>query len=182
MTKKKPDGEKKKRGRKSLFNPNKHLLQVKELAEAGKTNEQIADALHIGITTFTRWMNEHPEFRSTIKTGKNYADDEVVESLFKRAKGYKITEKKIVQIGDERIEVDGDEREFRVKAVRKEITEKEIPPDTAAAFIWLKNRRPKDWRDKKEITGKDDAPLFPVRDIPDEEVERRARAILAKRH
>ncbi|WGS85031.1 hypothetical protein [Methylomonas sp. UP202] len=30
-------------------------------------------------------------------------------------------------------------------------TEKEALPDTSAAFIWLKNRRPKDWRDKIEI-------------------------------
>lgn len=30
-------------------------------------------------------------------------------------------------------------------------TEKEMPPDTSAAFLWLKNRRPKDWRDKIEV-------------------------------
>ena len=26
------------------------------------------------------------------------------------------------------------------------------PPDTAAAFIWLKNRRKQDWRDKSEVS------------------------------
>ena len=26
-----------------------------------------------------------------------------------------------------------------------------FPPDTAAAFIWLKNRQPHRWRDKKEV-------------------------------
>ena len=26
-----------------------------------------------------------------------------------------------------------------------------FPPDTAAAFIWLKNRQPDRWRDKKEV-------------------------------
>ena len=154
MTKKKPADKLKKRGRKSLFNPNFHPQLVKELAEAGKTNEQIAEKLNIGITTLLRWMNENPEFKSTIKTGKKYADDEVVQSLFNRAKGYKFTEKKAVQLGDERIEKDGDGKEWIVKAVRKEITEKEIAPDPASMIFWLKNRQPRDWRDKQvqEIT------------------------------
>ena len=29
--------------------------------------------------------------------------------------------------------------------------EEHFPPDTAAAFIWLKNRQPHRWRDKKEV-------------------------------
>jgi hypothetical protein len=78
-----------------------------------------------------------------------------------RAKGTKIKKVRIIQIGDERIEVDGDGKEWRVTAKRKEMSEDEIPPDTAAAFIWLKNRRPGSWRDKheQEITGKDGKPL-----------------------
>lgn len=28
---------------------------------------------------------------------------------------------------------------------------KHYPPDTAAAFIWLKNRRPQHWRDKQDL-------------------------------
>ena len=28
-----------------------------------------------------------------------------------------------------------------------------FPPDTAAAFIWLKNRQPHRWRDKKEVSA-----------------------------
>jgi 5-methylcytosine-specific restriction endonuclease McrA len=34
--------------------------------------------------------------------------------------------------------------------VTKTVT-KEVAPDTGAAMAWLKNRRPKDWRDKHEI-------------------------------
>ena len=29
--------------------------------------------------------------------------------------------------------------------------ERSVPPDTAAAFIWLKNRRRGQWRDRHEI-------------------------------
>lgn len=33
----------------------------------------------------------------------------------------------------------------------KEVT-KHYPPDTTAAIFWLKNRKPNDWRDRKDIT------------------------------
>jgi len=151
MTKKKAPGERKKRGRKSLFNPKKHPAMVKELAEAGKTNQQIADALNIGISTLKNWMGDNPEFLATIKKGKDYADGEVVDSLFKRAKGYQITEKKIIQLGDERTERDSDEREFRITKQRREITVKEVLPDPTSMIFWLKNRQPQDWRDKQQV-------------------------------
>ncbi|MFA6364711.1 hypothetical protein [Methanoregula sp.] len=148
MTRKKPDGELKKRGRKSLFDPNKHLPLVKELAESGKTNEQIAGALNIDRATLNTWMHKHPEFLSTIKKGKEYADSEVSDSLFNRAKGgLKIREIKIIENPD--------------GSTRKEITEKELPADVTAGKFWLMNRQPEVWRDKQvqEITGKDGAPI-----------------------
>lgn len=161
MTKKKPSDKLLKRGRKSLFDPNKHPAQVKELAESGKTNQQIADAINVSLSTLKNWMDDNPEFLSTIKKGKEYADEEVVTSLYKRACGYKITEKKIIQIGDERTEIDGDGKEWRIKAVRKEITEKEVLPDPTSMIFWLKNRQPKDWRDKHEqvLSGIDGKPI-----------------------
>ena len=148
MTKKKDAKDLKKRGRKSLFNPNKHPQQVKELAEQGKTNEQIAEALGISTVTLSTWMHKNPEFLSAIKDGKAYADGEVIDSLFARAKGgIKIKEMKVIQNPD--------------GTKRKEITEKEVPPDVTAQKFWLMNRQPKIWRDKQvqEITGKDGTPI-----------------------
>ena len=52
---------------------------------------------------------------------------------------------------------------------------REIPPDTAAAFIWLKNRRPDKWRDKHEedLKDNDERPVIidirPVREDIDAE-------------
>ena len=161
MTKKKDADKLKKRGRKPRFNPNYHPLMVKGLAEAGKTTEEIAEALNVTHTSIKNWMKENPDFLSTIKKGKEYADDEVVQSLFNRAKGYKFTEKRVVQIGDERTEKDGDGKEWIVKAMRKEMTEKEIAPDPTSMIFWLKNRQPKDWRDKHEqvLSGADGKPI-----------------------
>lgn len=67
----------------------------------------------------------------------------------------------------------------------KRITKKEtyFPPDVGAAKILLVNLDPafKTERTEQEITGKDGTPLIPASGLPDEEVERRAREILAKR-
>ena len=132
-------------GRPSAYNPTKHNKQVHELAELGATNEQIAEALNIDIATLERWKLKYPDFCDAIKSGKDKTDDEVELSLLSRAKGVKVKKMRVIQIGDERIETDGTGRQFIVKAVRKEMSEDEIPPDTAAAFIWLKNRRPGSW-------------------------------------
>jgi hypothetical protein len=133
MTKKLPPEKRKKRGRKSKFNPDKHPKLVKELAEAGKTNTEIAEALNISTATLDAWMNNNPEFLSAIKKGKDYADGKVVDSLFERANGgKKIIEKRVIQNPD--------------GTMRKEITEKELPSDPTAQIFWLSNRRPDDWK------------------------------------
>jgi len=161
MTKKKPSDKKKKMGRPTQYNPIKHNKQAHELAELGATNDQIAEALNITTETLNQWRIKYPDFSDSIKSGKDKTDDEVELSLLSRAKGMKVKKVRVIQIGDERIEVDGEGRKFVVKSVRKEMSEDEIPPDTAAAFIWLKNRRRDTWRDKHdlELTGRDGAPL-----------------------
>jgi predicted house-cleaning noncanonical NTP pyrophosphatase (MazG superfamily) len=158
MTKKKAESDLKKRGRKSQFDPNKHPAIVKDLAEKGKTNEQIADILNISTVTLNTWMQKNPEFLSAMREGKQHADGEVIDSLFAKAKGtVKVKEIKVIQNPD--------------GTTRKEITEKEIPPDVIAQKFWLMNRQPKDWRDKQiqEITGKDGAPIQ-IRALSDEEL------------
>ena len=41
------------------------------------------------------------------------------------------------------------------------------PPDTAAAFIWLKNRQSGKWRDRHELTGPEGGPLLVKINYPD---------------
>ena len=33
------------------------------------------------------------------------------------------------------------------------------PPDTLAGIFWLKNRKPKEWRDRHEVEWKNTAPI-----------------------
>ncbi len=86
-----------------------------------------------------RWKVSHPDFCKSIKAGKEVADAEVSRALKHRAVGYSHPEDKIFMHNGEPVVVP---------------TIKHYPPDTAAAFIWLKNRA--GWRDKSEtaLSGK----------------------------
>ena len=158
MTNKKPAGEKKKMGRPSLYKPDFHPKKAAELCLMGKTNPEIAQSLGVNMDTLQQWRKQYPDFSDAIKGSKDQADAPVVKSLYQRALGYKYQEKRVVQNPD--------------GTTRKEITEKEVAPDVTACIFWLKNRQPKDWRDKheQEITEKDGASL-PVIFIPPESLK-----------
>jgi len=113
------------------------LYQVEVLSRLGLTDPQMAEALGICDRTFNRYKKQR-EFWQALKRGKRISDGEVERALFHRAIGYSHPETIIMQ--------------YRGKVIREEVM-KHYPPDTAAAFIWLKNRQPKKWRDKQEISG-----------------------------
>ena len=73
----------------------------------------------------------------------------------KRALGYEVEEEKITQEV-----VDG------VMRKKVEKTKKVVMPDVTAQIYWLKNRKPEDWRDRREVSitqSKEDA----VKEIDD---------------
>lgn len=154
------------RGRPSLYDPERHPIWAEGLAKLGKIEDEIAAAMGINVDTLREWKKKHPEFSVALKIGKSEADTTVERSLFKRAIGYEYEEIKIVNGGE-----------------RTEKTIKQVAPDTTAQIFWLKNRKPEEWRDKvhQEITGKDGGPISIVREMSDEEIEKRAREILDKR-
>lgn len=123
------------RGRPTKFDP-KFVVQAKKLAKLALTVPEMADIFDVSRNTFTRWMNENPEFRDAVKVGKEDADARVEQSLYHRAMGYSHDAVKIMVVDKE--------------VVREEFTE-HYPPDTTAMIFWLKNRKPKEWRDKQEM-------------------------------
>lgn len=149
MTKKAPakkkPGTKNKGGRpKEDLADKVDFLQVERLAGLGLTNEEIGRALGVSGRTVERWQKDE-RFLSALKRGKEVADRAVVKSLYKRALGYSFTE----------VTEEGVGGKLRVtKKVRKVIA-----PDVTAQIFWLKNRRPKDWRDRIEHTGAGGGPL-----------------------
>jgi hypothetical protein len=71
-------------GRPSKYNDGV-IEQTRELALAGKTNDEIAAALDINRSTLTAWKLKHPEFSAALKAWKDDADDAVEQSLYAKA-------------------------------------------------------------------------------------------------
>lgn len=116
-----------------------YVDQARRLCLLGAHNEELADFFSISTHTLNQWMHKHEDFSLAIKEGRQVADSKVAERLYERALGYSHPDTDIKVIDGE--------------IVTTEIV-KHYPPDTAAAFIWLKNRRPTQWRDKVEIDSK----------------------------
>ena len=133
-------------GRPTKYNP-EYNEQVVKLCRLGLTDAELADFFEVSEVTINAWKKEAPEFLKSIKKGKEYSDAQIAQSLYHRAKGYKAISKK------QKVLIDGGVIDYE--------EETEYPPDTTAAIIWLKNRRPKNWRDKieHEVSGPDNQPI-----------------------
>lgn len=125
-----------------------YLDEIQGWAMSGLTDEQIADNLGIAASTIYEYKKKYPEFSEALKKGKDIADAQVVNALFKTATGFTYYEDIATATGEV------------VQAQRY------AKPNTTAQIFWLKNRQPDIWRDKTEVkadvsqtvifTGEDD--------------------------
>lgn len=119
-------------------------------ARDGLTDEQIAENLDISVASFYNYKNEHLEFLEALKKGKEVADYEVENALFKKALGYNAKVKKAFKVKEVLYENGKKLKETeRIEYAEDEV---HIPADTTAQIFWLKNRKPNTWRDKQEPT------------------------------
>lgn len=127
------------------------LLLVEAWARDGLVEDQIAKNLGISMSTLSKYKVEHSEVVEALKKGKEVVDFQVENQLLKRAMGYKYDEvtKELIK------ESDGFGGVVNKIKVTKIVT-KEVAPDVTAQIFWLKNRKPREWRDKQdiELTGK----------------------------
>lgn len=123
------------------------LLLIKGWARDGLSNKQIAeDKIGIGEKTFYQWCERYPQFKQTIKEGRQPVTEKIVEAFYDRCTQYK----EVVETTEE-IVVDGEGRVIS-KRIRK--NHKIIPPDTTAIIFALKNLKPQVYKDRRheEIT------------------------------
>ena len=97
-------------------------------------------AANIGITpkTLVEWKKKYPKIREALREGREVVDTKVENALLRAALGYEYTEYII--------DTDG----------KKKAVKKQMPPNTTAMIFWLKNRKYKEWRDKREYTVEGD--------------------------
>ena len=134
------------------------LIEIEAWKRDGLTNEQIMKNLGIGRDSFYRYKDKYSEFSDALKKGKEVADIEVENALFKRAIGYKYKE-----VIKEVKEIDGKKSTYVKEVV------KEMPGDVAAQILWLKNRKSNNWKDKRENEN-DDTKLIEVLDKLEEKL------------
>lgn len=119
------------------------LLKVQGWARDGLSNEQIAHNIGISKDTLYEWQKRFSDFSDALKKGKEVVDREVENALLKRAMGYEYDEVTQEPVTDK----DTGITEMRVT---KRVT-KQIVPDVTAQIFWLKNRKPEEFRDKRDV-------------------------------
>lgn len=112
--------------------------QAEKLCQLGATDPDLAEFFGVSLRTISNWKAEHEEFLQALKGGKEQADDRVERSLYQKAVGFEQDAVKIFMPAGASEPVYAPYRE-------------KIAPDTTAAIFWLKNRRPEQWRDKREL-------------------------------
>lgn len=122
-------------GRPSKYRP-EFAEQAEKLCKLGATDADLADFFGVNTTTIWRWQSQFPEFCNALKVAKEEADARVERSLYQRATGYTFSSEKVFQ--------------FQGKVVRTPVVE-HCPPDTTAMIFWLKNRKPDEWRDARDV-------------------------------
>lgn len=107
--------------------------QLELLCSFGLTDVQLAQFYGVCERTINYWKDNRL-FMSAMKRGKDHADEQVEDALYRRALGYSHPEEKIFCHEGEII---------------RALTNRQYPPDTTACIFWLKNRKKETWRDKE---------------------------------
>lgn len=129
---------KKKVGRPTIKTP-EMVSKILELAKKGKTKSQIAEIVGINLSTMTYWLQQDFQFFTALNEHKQYADELVEASLFRKALGFTQTYKT--------------EKPTKDGSVIVEETQY-IPPSDTAMIFWLKNRKRNQWTDTQNVNHK----------------------------
>jgi hypothetical protein len=146
-----------------------NLLRLQAWARDGLTDEQIAHNMGIAYSTLRVWKEKYSAISAALKKGKEVVDIQVENALLKRALGYSYNE-----VVRERVR-DDDTGDYKLEITKT--IKKEVVPDTTAQIFWLKNRKPIEWRDRKEteISGGLNV-NNPFADLTTEELRKLARS------
>lgn len=132
-----------------------NLIRLKGWARDGLTDEQVAKNMGITRSTLFEWKKKYSDISDALKEGKDTADREVENALYKAATGYTVDE----------VTREWDPKEGAL-TVKKVVT-KHILPNVTAQIFWLRNRKPQCWRDKQDLHVEGGLPVIIHDDLDD---------------
>ena len=130
------------------------LTSITAWRRRGLIEEEICKNLGVSVSSFAEYKNAHSELLEALKTGKDDADAQVENALFKRAVGYEFIEtKSLLTTGKDGQTGSGSGRVEKITKAER--------PDVTAQIFYLKNRAADRWRDRigHEVTGAGGGPL-----------------------
>ena len=111
------------------------MLQAQRLVEAGHDDKFIANFFRVTTRTWNFWKKQYPDFGKNFACWKAAADSKVEKSLLKRALGFE----RVVTKKNKDGVVTSESKTY-------------YPPSDFAIKLWLTNRLPDKWQDKKEFS------------------------------
>lgn len=157
-----------KKGRPNKYESNvkPRFDEIKSWLEIGATEKEVAKRLGIHKATLIEYKKRYIEFNDLIKISRKQPVEEIKSAMFKRAKGFNYTEKKVITtkikfndllkstLEDVGINLDKYEQPTLIKT---EISTKYALPDVAAGLVLLQhwdrdeNGKPKWSRDPAQL-------------------------------
>ena len=119
-----------------------YLSKISEMALT-MTEQQIAETLGIGYTTFKKYKKLYPTLSEHLKKGRKKLVFELKSALIKKAKGDEYTEKKTVKKRDD---ISG-----KLYIAEQSETIKHFAPDVAALNLLLKNYDKDNWSNDPQM-------------------------------
>lgn len=119
------------------YDPEYHPKTASKLIDFGLTDQQCADFFEVGPDTIWRWKLTHPEYAEAVELTPERRLKIVENSLYLRATGYTHPAVKIfAPTGNSKNPLIVPYTEYH-------------PPETGAASMYLHNRDPKRWKNRK---------------------------------
>lgn len=130
--------------------------EIIEMLKEGEPEKKIAKKCGVSLAMWHIYKNNSKAFKMLVNNNKREADIKAENSLNKLVNGYHEYSEELIKI-----RVNRDEEVIKIVKVKKY-----YPPNQASIAFWLKNRRPKQWKDKTDIENEMRTQINIINSIP----------------
>lgn len=116
------------------------LEKAKKALKKGLNDSELALAIGVRKSTISEWKQKHPEFANLCTLIRDRSVENVVNALYQRSMGMDTQETHTV--------IKKDKTGKKIQEVKK--VKKHLAPDVQAISLYLRNKDPENWRDRRE--------------------------------